>query len=371
MSWQYIANGGNGLIYYSFERLIDEGGDHWENYCKVAREVKALESILLADPAPNASGYPELVTGRAWEKDGKMYLLVANKNGTPRQADLKLPWRFASAKAMEALPGETKFTLDGDLLHVELQPLGVVMFKLDFAGCEPCEAIPDNSHETRREKDLEPGPFGDLWWKNRFHNHLKQIEALKGGTVDLALVGDSIMHFWEKKHPDSWAILTNRYSAINLGYGGDRTQDVLWRLSNGELDGYRAKVVMVMIGTNNNSARNSRPELVARGVARILEVIREKQPQAKIVLMPIFPRGSRAEWTIRYHDSAHRRNLATNPLLKKLADGKTVFWLDFNSRLTEPCGLVPWDIMNDAIHPTDKGYKIWMDALSPLLERLL
>ena len=371
MSWQYIANGGNGLIYYSLERLIDEGCMHWENYCTVAREIKALESILLSDPAPNASGYPELLTGRAWMKDGKTYLLVANKNGAQHQADLKLAWRFSSARAMKELPGETKFTLAGDKLHVELPPLGVSMLELDPAGCEPREAIPDNSHESRRDKGIESGPFGDCWWKNRFHNHLGRIAELKGGTVDLALVGDSITHFWELKHPSSWMALTNRYSVINLGYGGDRTQDVLWRIMNGELDGYRAKVVMLMIGTNNNAANDSRPENVARGVERIIEVIREKQPQAKIILMPIFPRGSRAEWTIRYHDGAHRRNLQTNPLLQKLADGKTVFWLDFNSRLADADGYVPYDIMNDAIHPTAKGYAIWMEALLPLLDRLL
>ena len=371
MTWQYIANGGNGIIYYSLKWLIDEGGVHWGNYCAVAREVKALESILLSDPAPNASGYPELITGRAWTKDGKMYLLVVNKNAAPNQADLKLAWRFSSARAMGALPGDAKFTLAGDRLHVEMQPLGVAMLELDPSGCEPHEAIPDNSHEARRTKDLEPGPFGDQWWKNRFHNHLGQIAALKGGTVDIALVGDSITHYWERKHPTSWAILTNRYSAINLGYGGDRTQDVLWRITNGELDGYRAKVVMVMIGTNNNSAKSSRPEHVARGVERILEVVREKQPQAKIILLPIFPRLSRAGWTIKCHDAAHRRNLETNPLLHKLADGKRVFWLDFNSRLVDADGYVPYDLMNDGIHPTDKGYAIWMEALSPLLDRLL
>jgi len=131
MSWQYIANGGNGLIYYSLERLIDEGEDHWKNYCVVAREVKALESILLADPVSNASGYPELMTGRAWTKDGKMYLLIVNKNAIPHQANLKLARRFSSAKAMKALPGEVKFMLTEDQLHVELPPLGVAMLELE------------------------------------------------------------------------------------------------------------------------------------------------------------------------------------------------------------------------------------------------
>lgn len=130
MTWQFIAYGGNGIIYYSFERLIDEGGAHFKNYCILAREVKALESILLSDPAPNASGYPELMTGRAWTKDGKMYQLVVNKNEMPHQADLKLAKRFSSAKAMRALPDGAKFTLRGDQLHIKMQPLSVVMLEL-------------------------------------------------------------------------------------------------------------------------------------------------------------------------------------------------------------------------------------------------
>ena len=373
MSWQYIANGGNGLIYYTFERLIDEGGRYWENYCTVAHEVKSLEGILLAEPAPNATGYPPLMSGRAWTLDGRTYLLVVNENETPRSADLTLPSRFVSVKAMNTLPSKSRFALSGEKLHVEMGPIDVVMLELDpdaHTG-EPREAIPDKSHAERRDPTLEAGPFGDYWWQNRFHNHLRQIANMKGGTVDLVLIGDSVTHFWESKHSASWAALTNRYSAINLGYGGDRTQDVLWRVMNGELDGYRAKVVILMIGTNNNAARDSRPENVARGVERILEVIREKQPQAKVILLPIFPRGSKAEWTIKYHAEAHRRNLATNPHLHKLADGKRVFWLDFNSRLADADGHVPYDIMNDAIHPTDKGYAIWMEALSPLLDKFL
>lgn len=234
---------------------------------------------------------------------------------------------------------------------------------------EPREALPD-TRTGLNAKDREDGPFGDFWWLNRLHNRRRQIEGLKGATVDLALVGDSITHFWEWKHPASWAALTNRCSAINLGYGGDRTQDALWRVTNGELDGYRARVVMVLIGTNNNSAEDSRPEDVARGVQRVLETVRAKQPQAKVILLPLLPRGSKAEWTVKYHAAAHRRNLATNPLLKRLADGKTVFWLDFNDKLVDADGLVPYDLMNDAIHPTDAGYRIWMDALFPLLDGL-
>lgn len=130
MSWQFIANGGNGLIYYTFERLIDEGGRHWEDYCTVAREVKSLEYILLSEPAPNATGYPELMSGRAWSHGGKTYLLVVNENEKPRSADLTLPKRFSNVNALSVLPTAARFSLGGNQLHVEMDPMGVVMLEL-------------------------------------------------------------------------------------------------------------------------------------------------------------------------------------------------------------------------------------------------
>ena len=130
MSWQFIANGGNGLIYYTFERLIDEGGRHWEDYCTVAREVKSLEYILLSEPAPNATGYPELMSGRAWSHGGRTYLLVVNENEKPRSADLTLPKRFSNVNALSVLPTAARFALSGNQLHVEMDPMGVVMLEL-------------------------------------------------------------------------------------------------------------------------------------------------------------------------------------------------------------------------------------------------
>ena len=130
MSWQFIANGGNGLIYYTFERLVNEGGSHWEDYCTVAREVKSLEAILLADPAPNATGYPGLMSGRAWRHDGKTYLLVVNENAKPRSADLTLSKRFLAVQALESLPTATRVALDGNRLRVEMEPLGAAMLEL-------------------------------------------------------------------------------------------------------------------------------------------------------------------------------------------------------------------------------------------------
>lgn len=222
-------------------------------------------------------------------------------------------------------------------------------------------------------KDLTrggPGIFGEYWWANRFYCIHKQIESLKGKDVDLVLMGDSIMHFWEWKHPQSWKTFTQGRTVLNCGYGGDRTQHVIWRIQHGELDGYKAKAVLLMIGTNNNSSKETKPENVLKGIEKIVALIREKQPWAKIILHPIFPRGVSA--TDERHAAARGRNDQTNVLLKQFADAnaRDIIWVDFNAKLVDATGWVPPEIMADKIHPTDKGYDFWMEAVNPVLDRI-
>lgn len=217
-----------------------------------------------------------------------------------------------------------------------------------------------------KDKRREPGLFGDYWWANRFLSRHNEIEKVKGKTVDVVLLGDSIMHFWEWKHPASWAKLTANRTVLNLGYGGDCTHNVIWRIEHGELDGYDAKVVVLMIGTNNNSSKGTKPENVASAIEKIVGMIRERQPKARIVLHPIFPRGNSAK--SERHAAARERNDRTNALLKRFADkdGKLI-WINFNDKLVDASGWVPKSIMADQIHPTDRGYDIWMKALSPVI----
>ena len=87
------------------------------------------------------------------------------------------------------------------------------------------------------DKARDPGLFGDYWWANRFLSRRSLIEAAKGRTVDVVLLGDSMVHFWEWKHPDSWAKFTEGRTVLNLGYGGDKTENIIWRNEHGELDG--------------------------------------------------------------------------------------------------------------------------------------
>ena len=214
--------------------------------------------------------------------------------------------------------------------------------------------------------------MGDWWWMRRLAERRERI-AKSGGQFDLVLLGDSITHHWETRpeNADSYAALTSRASVLNCGYAGDMTQNLLWRVQNGELDGYEAKVVVVEIGTNNNTEDRSRPADVAAGVKAVLDAVREKQPNARVVLHPIFPRGFSPQVDAKNnacHAPAHRRNLAANRLLQKLADGKTVFWVDFNGRLADPkTGWTTKELMPDSIHPSDRAYMVWLEALEPFL----
>lgn len=224
------------------------------------------------------------------------------------------------------------------------------------------------SHMESRTADpyRDPGLFGEYWWANRFLSRHRLVESYKGKTVDVVLIGDSIVHFWEKNHPASWGKLVQGRQVLNLGYGGDKTQNVIWRLEHGELDGYVAKTIVLMIGTNNNSSDMSEPANVVEGIKRIVGLIREKQSQAKIVLHPIFPRGASAD--SKRHAAARVRNEKTNELLRAYAekDGKLV-WIDFNASFLDATGWVPKALMADEIHPSAAGYEIWLKALSSQL----
>jgi lysophospholipase L1-like esterase len=229
------------------------------------------------------------------------------------------------------------------------------------------ETTPDSRvGNVTKDKTRDPGLFGAHWWANRFLSRHMEIEKFKGKSVDVVLLGDSIMHFWEWKQPESWKRFAANRTVLNLGYGGDRTQHVLWRIAHGELDGYDARHVVLMIGTNNNSFKDSKPENVSGAIELIVSKIREKQPKAKIILHPIFPRGNSAQ-SVRHVD-ARARNDRTNALLKQFADrdGK-IIWIDFNDRLVDASGWVPKTIMRDEIHPTAAGYDIWMEALAPVI----
>ena len=237
----------------------------------------------------------------------------------------------------------------------------------DTKAKEPVETTAVSRIEVCTTKPgREQGIFGEYWWANRFMSRHRLIEKLRGRTVDVVMLGDSIMHFWEWRHKESWEVFTKGRTVLNLGYGGDRTETVIWRIEHGELDGYAAKTVVLMIGTNNNTFDKTDPANVAKGVEKIVALIRERQPKTRIVLHPIFPRGASVD--SKPHAAARARNEKTNELLKDFAerDGR-IIWIDFNAKFLDESGWVPRKLMEDQIHPTDEGYELWMAALKDVL----
>lgn len=179
----------------------------------------------------------------------------------------------------------------------------------------------------------------------------------------LVFIGDSITHGWEGA-PQLWNECFGAYNAINLGIGGDRTQHVLWRLLNGNLEGLDPSVAVVMIGTNNSNGDDNSVAEIADGVRAIISLLKERLPNARIVLLEIFPRGEGP-------NPQRGKILQVNQVLRKLHDGERIHVIDIGHRFLSEDGSIPASIMPDSLHLSEEGYRIWADAISPLLRDLL
>ena len=179
------------------------------------------------------------------------------------------------------------------------------------------------------------------------------------GDSELLFMGDSITDFWRnadgafagKPVLDKYF---GKWKVANFGIAGDTTQGVLYRLQNGEGKGFKPKAVMLMIGTNN-TGRNSAPE-IAEGIGAVVMELQKDFPEAKILLLGVFPRG-------RAGDPARGTIAQINSIISKLHDGNRVQYLDIGARFLDAAGSIPTDVMSDALHPTTKGYEIWAEAV--------
>lgn len=200
----------------------------------------------------------------------------------------------------------------------------------------------------------------DGGWMNR---HEGMNARVKQGDVDLVFIGDSITAGWEGAGKEVWAKHYGERKAVNLGIGGDRTQHVLWRLQNGNLEGISPKLAVIMIGTNNSG--NDSPEDIAAGVKAIVELIRKKTPDTKILLLATFPRGEKPE------DPRRLTNEKSNAIVKQLADDQHVFFLDIGDKFLEADGTLSKEIMPDLLHLNPKSYAIWAESIEPTVKKLM
>ena len=198
-------------------------------------------------------------------------------------------------------------------------------------------------------------------WMARHEGFVK--EAKKGG-VEILFMGDSITDMWRNKGSNVWSKCYAPRHATNFGIGGDRTQHVLWRIEHGELDGIKPKVTVLMIGTNNSNSDS--PDDIAKAIRMIIDEIRARIPETKILLLAVFPRNKPTDKPGQM-DKIHQ----VNDLIAKYDDGRTVKFLDLGPKFLGPDGKVPADIMADFLHPTEKGYQIWANAMNPTLDAMM
>ena len=201
--------------------------------------------------------------------------------------------------------------------------------------------------------------------------HQQFLTEAKSGGIDVLFLGDSITDFWRTTGKAVWEKEFAPLHAANFGISADRTQNVLWRLDHGEVDGISPKVVVLLIGTNNTgvetngSPRNTTDEAI-QGVTLVVHTLLTKLPHSKILLLGVFPR---ADTKGPPPGSTQIKDL--NAALARLDDGKIVHFLDFSAKFLDADGKVTKENQPDLLHPNLKGYQIWADAIREPLSALL
>lgn len=209
----------------------------------------------------------------------------------------------------------------------------------------------------------------EAWWKERFEAANARIAR---GDVELLFLGDSITQGWEEEGRAVWDEFYGQYRAVNLGFSGDRTQHVLWRLEHHGLaalakpepEKSAPRLAVLMIGTNNSDGNYNTAEEIAEGIQAIVESLRAKLPRTKVLLLAIFPRGEKP-------DAQRDKNSRASALASKLADGKLVHYLDIGPQFLEPDGTLSKLVMPDLLHLSTEGYGIWAEAIEAKVKELL
>ncbi len=200
------------------------------------------------------------------------------------------------------------------------------------------------------------------WWMKR--NQEKTQECRGTPNCRLLFLGDSITHGFDGKGKAVWESHFAQHKAINLGFSGDRTEHLLWRIKYGAFEKIKPAAAVMMIGTNNTGHLQCPAEETALGVKACIDELRAQLPGTKILLMAIFPRGKEAS------DPLRRINDKVNAIIKGYADGVTIHFMDINRVFLDEDGVLPKEIMPDMLHPDTEGYERWAAAIAPKLKEL-
>lgn len=213
----------------------------------------------------------------------------------------------------------------------------------------------------------QPAPRTD---RNSQIAHEQLLAKAKKGGIDVYFVGDSITRRWgATDYPEllaNWRTNFFGWNAANFGWGADRTENILWRLGNGELDGVNPKIIVVLAGINNVGTLpggDQKVENITRGLQALLKVCQRKAPNAVIVLTALFPRND--NMAVIPEIGQINENLAG------MADGKKIRYLSVQDKLADKNGKLFEGMSKDRLHPTVKGYQVWADGLKPIFTEIL
>lgn len=200
------------------------------------------------------------------------------------------------------------------------------------------------------------------WWMPR---HEAKLNEEGRENAKLLFIGDSITHGWENTGKKLWDEYYAPHGAYNIGYSGDRTENVLWRFEYGELDGINPELAILMIGTNNTGHRQDPPECTAKGIEMILDELENRLPDTEVLLLAIFPREASPDGELR------QLNNHINEKIARFAERKRVHYLNINNTFLDENGALSEEIMPDLLHPNEYGYQLWAEAMQPKIEQLL
>ena len=211
-------------------------------------------------------------------------------------------------------------------------------------------------------------PTRSLYNPKFFEKHAEFLKR-SASPADVVFIGDSITEGWTRNQ-EIWDKAWGKYKAANFGIGGDRTQHVIWRIEEGELDTMNPKVVVLMIGTNNTLDDSAKD--IAKANRKIVRMIHDKLPDTKILLLAVFPRGPRTmrgtmedPWEMRME-----KINAINADMAKLDNGDSIRYLDLGPKFMSADGTITKTIMPDQLHLSPAGYQIWVEGMAPLLEEM-
>ena len=202
-------------------------------------------------------------------------------------------------------------------------------------------------------------PVPQLGWFQHFQYNVTSSRKLP--EIDLIFDGDSITDFWVSRAKDVWNQHYGKLHAVDFGISGDRTENLLWRLQNGQADSLHPKLIVLLIGTNNLAANT--PQQIAEGVKADIDEYFKHCPDAVILLQAVFPRSEKPD------DPARAKINELNQIISQFGDGKKVVYIDFGDKFLQPDGTLSKDIMPDFLHPSEKGYQIWADAIQPEIDK--